>query len=185
MRGDEEAAWPLIEGCLGEARSAGLLLGECQALGLLAGKAEQADDLELGLELALESAVRAHEADWIWWEAGQLHSAAVIERKRGNLDASRAHAARSLELSLALGDRRNVVFAAAELAVLAGLEDDARRAGLLWAAIETELARSPIGQWDGYRRRLGALPRISDQDAYAEAAADGALLTVEQAAARR
>jgi hypothetical protein len=49
----------------------------------------------------LESAAIAHEIGWAWWESGQLHGAAALERTLGKLDAAEGHALRSLELTLA------------------------------------------------------------------------------------
>lgn len=128
-RGETVAAWPLLEESLRAFRRLGLPRGEAQALGYLAERALAEDDLPRALELTLESAAIAREIDWAWWESGQLQGAAALERRLGKLHAAEGHALRSLELSLALGDRRRAVSAAAELAVIAAERGDAERAG--------------------------------------------------------
>ena len=69
--------------------------------------------------MALESAAIAHEVGWTWWEAGQLASAAALERERGISTPPSVMPCASLELALGLGDRRIIVFGAAELAIIA------------------------------------------------------------------
>ena len=145
-RGEQAAAWPLLEESLLTFRQLGLPRGEAQVLGFLAEKPHAEGDLARAIELTLESAAIAHEIGWGWWESGQLHGAAALERKLGKLDAAEAHALRSLELSLALGNRRGVFFAAAELAVIAAERSDAERAGRLWGAIESEQTSRPVRQ---------------------------------------
>ena len=131
-RGETAAAWPLLEESLLTFRQLSLPRGEAQVLGYLAEKPHGEGDLALAIELRLQSAAIAHEIGWAWWESGQFKGAAAFERERGNLDAAGGHALRSLELSLGLGDRRRVVFAAAELAVIAAERGDAEQAGRLW-----------------------------------------------------
>jgi non-specific serine/threonine protein kinase len=132
------AAWPLLEESLRTFRQLDLPRGEAQVFGFLAKKARGEGDLALAIELRLESAAVAHEIGWAWWESRQLHGAAALERRLGKLDAAEGHALRSLELSSALGDRRDTILAAAELAVVAAERGDAQRAGRLWEAIENE-----------------------------------------------
>ena len=147
MRGEREAAWPLLEACLAEARELGHPIGECQALGFLVNKARADGEVEKGIALALQSARLASSLGWGWWEAGQYTNAAELERELGRLDEAEQHAARALELSLELGDRRLMVFVGSELAVIAALRGDAARAGLLWGAVEGEASVDPVGQW--------------------------------------
>ena len=72
IRGDTAAAFPLLEDVLRRSRRLGMKPAESQALAFLADKADADGDLELAIELALESAAIAHEAGWAWWEAGEL-----------------------------------------------------------------------------------------------------------------
>jgi predicted ATPase len=182
MRGEKEAAWPLLEEALRESRQLGQPLGESQALGFLVQKAYGEGDLEQAAGLALESARLAREVGWTWWEAGQLESAATLERERGRLDAAEQHATRALELSLDLGDRRSTIFAAAELAVIAAERGDAGRSGLLWGALESAAASGRVGQWEQERADLEALALRADGPEFAAARSEGGLLSIAQAA---
>ncbi|MEJ7792199.1 MAG: adenylate/guanylate cyclase domain-containing protein [Gaiellaceae bacterium] len=181
-RGETAAAWPLLEESLRTFRQLGLPRGEAQALGYLAEKPHAEGDLAHAIELTLESAAVAHEIGWAWWESGQLHGAAALERKLGKLDAAEGHALRSLELSLGLGDRRRVVFTAAELAVIAAESGDTEQAGRLWGAIESEQASRPVRQWGNRREELEAVVLRVDGPAFASARAEGCLLSIAEAA---
>ena len=182
MRGEGDAAWPLLEDALRESRQLGSRIGECQALGFLVQKAYADGDLTLAIELALESAAIAHEVGWAWWEAGQLHSAAELERESEHLDAAEGHAFRSLELSLGLGDRQHTLFAAAELAIIAAARRDAQRAGRLWGAVETEVRAGRVGQWEKHHEEIEALVMCADGPAFTHACAEGRLLSIAHAA---
>ena len=61
---------------------------ESQALAFLAERLERQGDHAGALEMTLESAAIAREVGWRWFEAGQLHGAATLERESGNLDAA-------------------------------------------------------------------------------------------------
>jgi predicted ATPase len=182
MRGERDAAWPLLEASLAEARELGSSVGESQALGFLVQKAWAEGDLELAVSRALESARLGHEAGWTWWEAGQLSNAATLERELGDLEAAAGYAAQVLEMAVALGDRRQLVFAAAELAVNAATRGDAARAGRLWGALEAELNAGPVGQWEQEEAEVTALVLGADGPAFAEARAEGRLLSIPEAA---
>ena len=129
-----------------------------------------------------ESAAIAHGVGWAWWEAGELNSAATFERECGRLDAAEGHAFRSLELSLGLGDRQHVLFAAAELAIIAAARGDAARAGRLWGAVESEVASGPVGQWEKFREELESLVLRADGFPFSQARAEGSLLSIAEAA---
>ena len=180
-RGETAAAWPLLEESLRTFRQLDLPRGEAQVLGYLAEKPREEGDLALAIELTLESAAIAHEIGWTWWESGQLHGAAELERELGKLDAAEGHALRSLELSLALGNRR-AVFAAAELAAIVAERGDAERAGRLWGAIESEQASSPVPQWENRREELEALVLGVGGPAFGRARTEGRLLSIAEAA---
>jgi predicted ATPase/class 3 adenylate cyclase len=182
MRGEYEAAWPLLEACLAEARERGNPLGVCQALGFLADKAHQDGDVEKAIALALESAALAATLDWRWWEAGQYGSVATMEREIGRLEDAERHALRQLELASELGDRRHMIFAGAELAIIAAVRGDAGRAGLLWGAVEAEASSRRVGQWESGQAELEALVLRVDGPAFSAARAEGGLLSIPDAA---
>jgi len=181
LRGEMDAAWPLLEEALRKARALGSKIGESQPLAYLAHRAYIEGDLERAVALKLESGELGREAGWAWWEAGQLEGAAGLERERGNLDAAEGYALRALELSLGLGDRQHVVFAAANLATIAAARGDTERAGRLWGAVESEAAAGGIGQWDKERDELEALVLVVDGPAFASAREEGRLLSIPAA----
>lgn len=131
--------------------------------------------------MTLESAAIAREVGWAWWEAGQLMVAATLERERGNLGAAERHALRSLELGLELGDRRVIVFSAAELAIIAAEKADPVRAGLVWGAVETEVSAGRVAQWETHTAELEELVLRADGPAFSEARAEGRLLSIPRA----
>ncbi len=183
IRGEPEAAWPLLEDVLQESRLRGSRLGECQALSYLAQRSEGLGDHAIALEMTLESAAIADEVGWAWWESYQLRSAAELERQKSNLVAAERHALRALELSLGLGDDRTSVFAAAELAVIAAAGADSARAGLLWGAVETELSSGRLGgRWEQHSEQLEASVLSADGPVFQQARAEGRLLSIAQAA---
>ena len=153
-----------------------------RALGFLVYKAQAEDDLGLAAELALESASIAREVGWTWWEAGQLESAATIERDLGRLADAEAHALRSLQLAAGLGDRQQIVFTGTQLAILAGERGDTRQAGRLWGAVGVELAAGQVGQWEQQREQLTMLVLRAESPGFREGLAEGALLRVVEAA---
>ncbi len=59
-------------------------------------------------------------------------------------------------LSRRTGERRLTVISLARIAAIAARHNDSKRAGLLWAAIEAEEARGPIGTWEQQRDELAA-----------------------------
>ena len=182
FRGEAAAAWPILEDALGKFRDLDMRRSEGEVLGFLSDKAYRENDLALAVDLSLESAAIAREVGWAWWEAGQLNGAASIERERGNLDAAEGHALRSLELSSSLGDRQHVLFAAAELAIIAAARGDAARAGRLWGAVESEAASGPVGQWEKWREELEGLVLRADGFPFSQARAEGSLLSIAEAA---
>jgi tetratricopeptide (TPR) repeat protein len=182
MRGEAATAWPLLDEALQTFRQRGMKLGEGQVLAFLGEKAFREDDLALASELMLESAAIARDADWTWWELGQLGSAAWVERERGDLDSAQGLASRSLVLSLGIGDRQHTVYAGAELAVVAALRGDIERAGRIWGAVESEAAFGAVGQWEKDREEFEALVLRAAGLAFAQARKEGGLLSIAQAA---
>jgi hypothetical protein len=112
--------------------------------------------------------------DWKWWEAGQPCNAAWFERERGNLDAAEKHALRALELSRDVGDRRRLVFAAAELAIPAVERGDAERAGRLWGAVESEVSSARVGHWERRREEIEGLVLRADGPEFAHSRSEAA-----------
>ena len=181
MRGETEAAWPLLEASLDESRSLDLPLGVSQALAFLSDRSRRAGDFDEAVQMCIESADLARDVGWTWWEAGQLESAATIELERGDFDASELHATRAASLSLELGDRQHTIFAASHLAVLAVERRDLDRAGRIWGAIESEEAAGRVGQWEAHRDEVAARVVRPDEPSFVEGLAEGRLLSIAAA----
>jgi hypothetical protein len=87
----------------------------------------------------------------------------------------------SLELSLGLGDRRRVVFVAAELAILAVERGDTERAGCLWGAVESEVSSAPVAEWEGHHQELES-PSYAQTALSSVKRAEGSLMSIAEAA---
>ena len=181
MRGEADAAWPLLETALEEFRVRDMPLGEGQVLAFLGERAFREGDLDRSCELFLESAAIAHDAEWTWWELSQLGSAAWAERARGRLDAADDLASRSLALAVGIGDRQHTVFAGALLAAIAAARGDSYRAGLIWGAVEAEVAGGRVGQWERDRQEFEEVVLAADGPGFADARNEGSLLSISQA----
>ncbi len=115
--------------------------GEGEALGFLAQRRTEDGDLATAVERSLESAAIAREVGWTWWEAGELGSAATIERERGQ--PRRRRGPRASGARARPGDSVTVstmVFAAPSSRASPLQRGDAARAGLLWGAVEARRA---------------------------------------------
>ncbi len=182
MRGEADAAQPLLDEALRDFRQLGLTLGEGQVLYFHAQRAAATGDHAIACDLYRESASIAHEAGWSWWELGSLANAADAERERGNLEAADDLAFRSLELAVQVGDRQGAVYAGAILAGVAALQGDAARAGLLWGAVESEAASGPIGQWEAEQDVWESVVLQVDGPDFSRARAEGRLFSIAGAA---
>jgi hypothetical protein len=180
-RGETAAAWQLLEETLRTFRELDLPRGEAQVLGYLAEKPRRGRSCARDRAHARER--RHRPRDWLGVVGERTAPrAAALEGTLGKLDAAEGHALRSLELSLALGNRRGAVLAAAELAVIAAERSDAERAGPLWGAIESEQASGPVRQWENRREEFEALVLGVDGPTFASARAEGRLLSIAEAA---
>ena len=166
--------------------SSAIRVGESQALGFLVGRRAMDGDLSGAIALALESAAIAREAGWTWWEAGAARRCRVARARAREISTQprpiRLRGARARRSSSATA--RLLVFAAAELAIIAAERGDAERAGLLWGAIEARRALGASGQWERERAELEALVlRVDGPAVRAQRAAEGSL-AVDRAGCR-
>jgi hypothetical protein len=129
----------------------------------------------------LESAELARTAGWTWWETGQLAAAAGIERERGHLEDAEHLARMALDLSIEMGDRRMMVFLAAELAVVAARQGNAERSGIFWGAVDAEASRGRVGQWETERQGIEALLGDVAAPEFERGHREGELLSIPQA----
>ena len=147
LRGDLPGARALAEESLAGHRRVGFRKGETQALTSLAEVARAEGDLEGALELLEESRPIAEEVGFRWWLSGVLARIGAVSLELQRLDAARGNAQQALSLSLAMHDRKAVVYELGLLAEIAAEAGDRRRAGILWGAAEAENERAPAGRW--------------------------------------
>ena len=153
MRGEADAAWPLLEAALEEFRARDMPLGEGQVLGV-----PRREGAPGGRPRALLRTVPRERRDRARGSVGRggswASSAAPpgLERElaAGSMPPRSSRRGRS-QLAVEIGDRQHIVFAGAELAVIAAARGDGVRAGLLWGAVEAEAAHGRVGQWERER----------------------------------
>ena len=147
--GDTQRARALNE----EARVASTRAGagaRHEALGVrtLAQIEGEEGNIERGLELNLEAARIAREVDWTWWEGGALTDAALYAVKLGRAAEAEEWAREALALAHQIDDAQGLVYGLGLLVATAADRGDVRRAGRLWAAVESlESSGRPIGAW--------------------------------------
>jgi tetratricopeptide (TPR) repeat protein len=127
---------------------------ESIALATLAQIARHEGDIDLSIELYLESAELAGGAGFLWWQGGRLIDLAELGLELGRREQAERWTRDGLAVLLPLRDRQLLVYG---LALLAALDADAgqtERAGLWWGAIEAEEQRGAIGQWEGEREQF-------------------------------
>jgi len=183
IRGDQKRARELCDEALALARPLGFRKAIAQALLALAYVERAEGRPAESVRLADEAADRAKEIGWGWWEAGSLiHATDSAFEVYGPLgDGGRAR--RCLAAAHAIGDRAHSVYALAYLAWAAAEAKDATRAGRLWGAIEGEMERGPIGQWEReYEDYAQHLLAVAGPE-FEEGRAEGRRLTLDEAAA--
>jgi predicted ATPase len=182
VRGDLAQARSLSEESLAFHRRVGFKKGEAEALLALSYVEREEGMLERALELSEHSCELADEVGWRFWQTGAELAAADCARELDRAEQAASHAWRSLELAHAIGSREWTVYALTQVVLAAAASGQPARAGCLWAAIETEAERGPIGQWDLNRaehaERLFALTSGPD---FERGLARGRALTLDEA----
>ena len=125
--------------------------GQAEVLDLLGTIAFHEGRGDEALDLLEESARLAGEAGSVWAQAHSLLGYADCALRLGRCAAAAPAVRESLAISRPIGDRQWVVYGAAVLAWVAVEEDRAEDAGRLWGALEAEVERAPVGQWEDER----------------------------------
>jgi hypothetical protein len=102
-------------------------------------------------------------------------------RRPGPL-AEGGRARRCLAAAHDIGDRQDSIYALALLAWSAAAVGDCLRAGRLWGAIEAEMERGPIGQWEAGREEYARHVLVAAPD-FEQGRAGGRLLSLDEAVA--
>jgi predicted ATPase len=122
--------------------------GVAESIGAFGYLAMHEGDPERAIPLFEEAAAIAEEVGFQWWRAGMLGALAEAHLTLGRVEEGEANARSALTVSNAIGDRQYMVVELALLAWAAALRGDAARAGRFWGALEAEVERAPLGQWE-------------------------------------
>ncbi len=135
-------------------------------------------NLDVAFELYLESARRAREIGFTWWEGVMTGNAADIALLLGRADAAPL-TRDSLRVLHSIGDRQNTINLLADFAKLEATAGELDRAGVLWGAVEAEERRAPVGAWEQLKHAVAdALPPLPS-----DALRRGSALTLDEAVA--
>ena len=143
-RGAGNEARELAAASLEISRRRGFATEEIQVLTLEGTLMCEGGDDVRGTMLLEESARRAGEIGFIWWQVVALQRLVEHLLSRGRGDDAESHARQALRLVGRIGDAPRRVYLIALLARAAALRRDAERAGRLWGALEAEVARKPL-----------------------------------------
>ena len=125
--------------------------GQAQVLGLLGGIAFDEGRGEEALDLLRQSAAVAAEIGFRWWQNHAELTLADYALRLGRGADAKAHAAEGLRVAVEIHDRQSIVYGLALHAWLAAEGGAAEKAGRLWGALESEVERAPVGQWEQER----------------------------------
>ena len=150
------------------------------AIRMLAWLERLAGNRERALELYEESALRCKEAGHTWIQASATKSAAELADELGRTDLARKRAVEAVRLCREVGDRQQTLYTLALLARLERAAGQAKRAGRLWGAIETEEARGPVGHWEREREEI-ASTILTPSPAFESGRSSGRMLSLDEA----
>jgi ATP/maltotriose-dependent transcriptional regulator MalT len=115
-------------------------------------------EIDTGVQLLRQSADMARDADWHWWQAGALASLALVAVERAELDDAERDSVEALRLIRGDEGRPGSFLPLTVLARVELARGRARRAGLLWGAVEAETTRTSQPFWRRVRaERAGPL----------------------------
>ena len=155
-RGDRELGRQLCADSLRGFESLGDEVGVLQVLGDLGSFELEDGDPERGRELCERALRMARRIGWAWYEAYLLSVLGEAAFDAGRRDDGERQVREALAVARRIIDRRRTIFTLASLARMAAVNDDVERATTLWAAIEAEEAKGPIGRWAHVRDHYAA-----------------------------
>jgi hypothetical protein len=136
---------------------------------------------EEALELALRSAGLAETARSRWLQANSLALAAEFALVLGRPTQAEEICLRTLPIARQIGDRQRIAYLLTLLAWTAAELGQPRRAGRLWAAIETEGADRPFGQWEAERESYRTHVDVAAGPEFERGLHEGRTLTFDEA----
>jgi predicted ATPase len=176
-QGDRSRARALCDESLSLHRS---MSGEAQVLSLLGDIAFAEGKGGEALRLLRESARLAGEAGFRWWRNHALATLAEYALRIGKPDDARGAAREALADSQSIGDRQGMIYGIALLAWVAVEKGREEEAGRLWGAIQADVERAPVGQWESERDEY-AERVVASSASFERGRADGQRLTLSQA----
>jgi predicted ATPase/class 3 adenylate cyclase len=181
QRGDLGRARFLAEEAGELLRRVGFRKGELETIATL-GDIEFAEgNHDRGIELMRESIALADEVGSTWWKVASTMILAYHLIELGRLDEAERCMQEVLPETRAIGERQFLLFGLAQLAWVAAQTGRAERAGTLWAAVETEEARGPVGQWEAERPEYEAAVLAATGPDFERGRMAGRALTLDQA----
>jgi predicted ATPase/class 3 adenylate cyclase len=184
QRGVPDEARDFAEQSLALSREHGFSRNEIHILDLQGQLELEAGNEERGVALMQESARRAAEIGFFWWEMVSLYGLALGLVERGRAVRATPYAQQALAAAERLDDRMRIVPSLALFARLAVQQGDAERAGRLWGALEAEVEREPVPGWTPKESiHAEAVLARSGTEEFERGRAVGAALTLEEALA--
>jgi len=180
-RGERAAAHSLADASLEVSRRRGFATEELQVLTLKGTlECEDGDDTH-GTTLLEDSARRAGEIGFPWWQIVALQRLVEQLLRLGRSEDAGSHCLEALRLAGRIDDTQRLAYALAQLARVAAERRDGEQAGRFWGALEAEVGRNPL-PWNPTRsihaERVLALGGSPDFD---RARAEGRRLTLDEA----
>jgi predicted ATPase/class 3 adenylate cyclase len=146
-RGKFDEARELGDQSLELSREHGFERNEVHVLTLKGELEFETGDEERGVALIEESAARAAQIGFVWWQMLTLHILASRLLLRGRTERAIPYALKALDIAERIGDRTRTLGSLAQFARIAAEQGDPERAGRLWGSLETETDRDPAPGW--------------------------------------
>jgi predicted ATPase len=185
--GKRQRGRALLERSLARSQERGFRINEGMVRGTLGMVEYREGNVERGLELMEESVALAREAGFRWWEVNNLNALAAYTFELDRLARSDAYSREAISVARVMEDRRHIIQSLALLAAVAARRGHARRAGLLWGAIESEEQRGPLSdrprmaRWDEEREKFTSVVLANPGPELERGLKAGRILTLDQA----
>ncbi len=181
-RGDRGTAETLADESLEVARRNGFVTEEVQALTIKGTLLCEAGGYERGIALLEESARRAGEIGFSWWQIVALQGLTQQLFACGRSLEAESCSFEALKLADQMGDRMRRVYSLALVARAVAERRDEKRAGRIWGALEAEVVRHPL-PWE--LDDLIPAERVFPLDSleFTRARMEGSRLTLDEAVA--
>jgi predicted ATPase len=160
--GDPDRARSLAEEVVELGRALDMPRLQAEGLGALASIQRRAKDFEAALSLARRSADAARDCGFLWWQSNMLAEILELSLLLGRLDEAEHAGRAALRLATPMDDRLVRLWAVTGLALIEQERGDLARAGRLWGAVDSEVARDPPPQAGSLEEFAAPLAVLSD-----------------------